>query len=108
MSYRRTDIKQLVSKAERTAGDAGPFVDVRGYAEGLILVDVESISAGTTLTLFSETAPDAKTPYPHETLGSIISVGRYSFKVANFGRALRIRWDLNGSCKFGVEGVFKT
>lgn len=108
MSYRRAEIKQLVSKAERVAGDAGPFVDVRGYIEGLILVDVENIGANVTLKLFSETSPDAKIAYPHEAFNPITAAGKYTFKITNFGRVLRIRWDLDGTCKFGIDGVFKT
>ena len=99
MADRRTKTITLAASAARTAdGESTPF-DVGRFTEALIFIDVTAASgASPTLDFDIEAGPaDDALGYIHTGAAQITGTGKTLVRLTNFGKWLRLSWDIAGS-----------
>lgn len=107
---RRVGILTFESSAAHTAGTeySSGFL-VSSYVEGVILVNVSSVTGTPTLDLTVETSDDNTTFYHLQDIDQIRVTCTAAFPITNFGKYLRIKQVIAGSTSmmYVIKGVFK-
>ncbi|MBN1104753.1 MAG: hypothetical protein JXL84_15145 [Deltaproteobacteria bacterium] len=108
---RKTSTKTFESSAVHTAGTeySSGFL-VENYAEGVVLVNVSSLTGTPALALVAETSEDNTTYFFHSALASGIgATGTTAYPLTNFGKYLRVRQTISGATTmtYDIKGVFK-
>lgn len=80
-----------------TNGASNPFT-VGVFRQGTLMVNVESLSSGGSLTLSWEDF-DGETYYPVGTVGEVTEAGAYVFSLQEYGIAGRVSWQVSGSAE---------
>ena len=100
----------FASSATYTAGTttSSGFL-VSAYSEGVILVNVTTVTGTPTLDIDIQTSDDNSTYYHHTRLDNIRVTGQTAFKISNFGKYLRVVHVVAGSTSmvYTIIGVFK-
>ncbi len=84
------------------------WIEVGDLDEFIIFVDVTAVEATATLDVSAIYSPDKTTEYVHSSLAQISAVGKYSLRILNFGRYLRVKAIVGtASVTFGSLGIGK-
>lgn len=110
MPNHATSSRYLVRAATSTTEDgSGASYNLEAFIEALLLVNVSALDTGS-VTLTIETSHDNETWYTHTTLTAITAAGRTAHSLTNFGRHVRVSWELSGgaTATFSLEFIGKT
>jgi len=114
MSFRRVQLKELASLAERTGDGAGSYIEVGEFATARIFSEVQAVSGTSpTLDIVLEDSPDRTAAFQVATLATITTIGNFPITLSegSFGRYLRAKWTIGGTSpvfKFRIWGLFRT
>jgi len=100
----------FASSATYTAGatNSSGFL-VGAYHEGVLLINVTTVTGTPTLDIDVQVSDDNTTYYHHSRLDTIRITGQTAVTIGNFGKYMRIRHTVAGSTSmvYTIIGVFK-
>ncbi len=99
MGDRRTKVIIAAASAARTADGESAAFDVSRFSEAILTIDVTAASGGdATLDFDIEVGPtDDEMGFIHTGPAQITAVGKTLVKLTNFGKWLRLSWDIAGT-----------